>query len=236
MKAFDRALEIKPEAYVYINRAQVRPYSDRAGRMADLEASLKLDPKNPDALAEVGKLRAAAGDFKGAFELYDRAAKDSPDNSVLRMMRAAMLYRTGRNAEAEKAFAALHGVARTATDFNSLCWTKATMDLLLESALANCREALKLSPGNAAYEDSLGMVLLKLGKLDDALTAYKEAVAKHTGAASLMGRAFVYARKGDRSHAESDAAAARKLYSDIDAEFAGYGLKFDDHHRTETAE
>ena len=48
-----------------------------------------------------------------------------------------------------------------------------------------------------------------------------------TGAASLMGRAFVYLRKGDRAHAEADVAAARKMAPRIDDTFAGYGLTFD---------
>lgn len=99
---------------------------------------------------------------------------------------------------------------------------------MLQSALQDCRDALKLSPDAGQYLDSLGMVLLKLGKLDEALDAYNRAVAKNTGAASLMGRAFVYLRKGDRAHAEADAAAARKLAANIDDDFADYGLKFDD--------
>jgi tetratricopeptide (TPR) repeat protein len=72
------------------------------------------------------------------------------------------------------------------------------------------------------------MVLLKLGKLDDALAAYDKAVAHGTGADSLFGRAIVYDRKGDHGHSQADASAARKLDPDIDDEFAQYyGLKLD---------
>jgi tetratricopeptide (TPR) repeat protein len=55
MRFFARALSLKPEAYVYVNRAQVRPASDKSGRLADLNEALKLDPGNIDAL----KLRAS---------------------------------------------------------------------------------------------------------------------------------------------------------------------------------
>jgi tetratricopeptide (TPR) repeat protein len=55
MRFFARALSLKPEAYVYVNRAQVRPASDTSGRLADLNEALKLDPGNIDAL----KLRAS---------------------------------------------------------------------------------------------------------------------------------------------------------------------------------
>ena len=71
------------------------------------------------------------------------------------------------------------------------------------------RAALKLSPDSGQYLDSLGMALLKLGKLDEALDAYNKAVAKDTGADSLMGRAFVYLRKGDRGARRRD--CRRKL-------------------------
>jgi tetratricopeptide (TPR) repeat protein len=71
------------------------------------------------------------------------------------------------------------------------------------------------------------MVLLKLGKLDEALDAYNQAIAKNEGASSLMGRAFVYLQKGDRARAEGDAAAARKLTPKIDETFAQYGLRLD---------
>ncbi len=40
-----------------------------------------------------------------------------------------------------------------------------------------------------------------------------------------MGRAMVYAAKGDKAKASADAAEARKLDPDVDTEFAGYGLK-----------
>jgi tetratricopeptide (TPR) repeat protein/transglutaminase-like putative cysteine protease len=226
MRAFDRALAIKPYAYVYINRAQIRPKSDVAGRMADLDAALKLEPDDPDALAEKARLLTRSGDYKGALAILDRMKPD-PNNSYAALQRAIVLYKAGRTDEAQKILATARANSKSPAELNSLCWTKATADLMLDSALQDCREALKLSPDNGPYLDSLGMALLRLGKLDEALAAYNRAVAKNTGAASLMGRAFVYLRKGDASHAQADAAAARKLYPDIDAQFAEYGLSFD---------
>lgn len=226
LKAFDGAIAIKPEAYIYINRAQVRPRSDVKGRLADIALALKLAPEDPDALAEKARLLEQTGDYTGALAALDTIKSDSPD-PYTRAQRAVILYKAGRTEESRKAFDALHAEAKTSVEFNNLCWAKATEDLFLDSALEDCRAALKLSPGTGSFEDSLGMVLLKLGKLDEALTAYNAAVASKTGAASLMGRAFVYLRKGDRAHAEADAAAARKLAPKIDDTFAGYGLTFD---------
>jgi tetratricopeptide (TPR) repeat protein len=295
MQAFARALAIKPEGYVYANRAQVRLKSDIAGRAADIDAALKLDPDNTDLLKEKAQFLESRGDYVGAVATIDHvlttnrqadtyvlrayahrradqaaifadletALKLEPNNvnalfskastllshgrpeeaaklfqqlETLRPQnkyyysvgRAVALSKAGKTAQASALFGTLRKEAKTAAEFNSLCWEKATAAIMLESALEDCRQALKLSPDSGQYIDSLGMALLKLGKLDEALDAYNKAVSKDTGAASLMGRAVVYLRKGDRAHAEADAAGARKLYADIEDQFADYGLKFDD--------
>jgi tetratricopeptide (TPR) repeat protein len=227
MQAFDRALAIKPQAFIYVNRSHARLRSDVAGRLADLDAALKLEPANPDALAAKADLLSEGGSSKAALALLEQI-KAADDDQNTRQRRAILLYKLGRATEAEKLFGSIRSGAKTASAFNSLCWVKATAGILLDSALQDCRHALKLKPNAGSYLDSLGMVLLKLGKLDDALDAYNQAIAKKTGADSLMGRAFVYLKKGDAAHAQADADAARKLYPNIDDDFAEYGLKFDD--------
>jgi tetratricopeptide (TPR) repeat protein len=225
MQAMDKALAIKPYAYIYINRAQIRPASDVAGRMADLDAALKLEPNEPDALSVKAQFLYDQGNYKGALAVLDQIKAD-PKNSWDGLQRAIVLAKVGRTSEAQKLFQAARSGAKTGPELNSLCWRKSTAGVMLDSALQDCRDALKLSPGAGQILDSLGMVLLKLGRLDEALDAYNQAVAKNTGAASLMGRAFVYLHKGDTAHAEADAAAARKIAGDIDDTFAEYGLRF----------
>jgi tetratricopeptide (TPR) repeat protein len=227
LKAFDRALAINQYAYIYVNRAQVQSRSDVRARLADLDAALKLEPDNADALAAKAETLVRMGKPAEAIPLYDRALKAAHDDSSLSAARAVALYLAGRTKEAESAMAVLRSKAKTAVELNNLCWKKATARVMLESAVEECREALRLAPTDGSIADSLGMALLQSGKLDEALSAYGKAVTSRTGADSLMGRAMVYARKGDRVHAEADAAAARKLYPDIDLLFADYGLKLE---------
>ena len=227
MKAFDKALAIHPYAYIYLNRSQIRPKADVAGRMADLDAGLKVEPDDADTLAAKARLLASSGDYKGALDVLDRVKPD-PEDHFASVERAIVMYKAGRVDDASKLLASVRADSKTASQLNSLCWSKATADIMLQSAVQDCRDALRLSPGYGAYEDSLGMALLRLGKLDEALDAYDKAIARHTGAASLLGRAFVYLRKGDRARAEADAAAARKMSATVDSEFADYGLNFDD--------
>jgi len=231
MQAFDRALAIKPLAYIYVNRSEVRPKSDVKGKIADLDEALKLEPTNPSALAEKAQLLSESGDSRGALALIDKinSAMGPGLGAFAEAQRATILRKAGRTAEADKLYADLETKAKSPGELNNLCYDQATEGIRLDAALRDCRQALKGSPDNGAYLDSLGMVLLKLGKLDEALDAYNAAIAKgSTGPDTLMGRAFVYLRKGDRAHAQADAAAARKASAHVDETFAKYGLKFDD--------
>lgn len=227
IKAFDHVLTRKPEASLYVARAQLRSASDFKGRMDDFDAALKLEPNNSAAIEGKAGLIAAGGDLKGALAVYERAMRATVGLSPLSLGRAILLYRMGRQSEAEHILSDWRKLALTASELNNLCWDQATAGILLKSAVQDCRDALKINPESGPIFDSLGLALLRLGDLDQALGAYNMAIAKRTGADSLMGRAFVYLKKGDRTHAEADADAARKLSPDIDATFAEYGLKFD---------
>lgn len=227
MQLFDRALAAKPTALVYINRSQVRPTGDLAGQMTDLDNALKLEPDNAGALSLKASLLMKQEKFADALALYDQMPPGSADQPWMKSQRALLLYKAGRTADSEKTFADLDSAAKTANDFNELCWTKATNNIMLESALKNCQQALKLSPDTGQYLDSLGMAFLRLGRLDEALAAYNQAIEKGHLAASYMGRAVTYARKGETARAQADFAEAKKLDTTIDDRFAEYGLKFD---------
>jgi tetratricopeptide (TPR) repeat protein len=226
MKAFDRALAIKPQAYIYLNRAQSRPFADRSGRLADLDAALRLNPDDPDTLAEKAEELAAKGDHKSALDLYDRAIKAAPSTAArFAVGRAVILYKTGHTTDAENILSAERAKAKTAAEFNSLCWIKATAGILLEAALQDCQEAVRLDPNSGAATDSLAFVQLRLGKIDEAIALYDRAIAKKIGSASYMGRAIAYSRKGDRARADADRAEAIRLDPDAETRFAEFGLK-----------
>jgi tetratricopeptide (TPR) repeat protein len=226
MKAFERALAIKPEAYVYLNRAQARPFTDHAGRMADIESALKLEPNNEDVLAEKAEQLAVEGNVKAAKDIYDRVIGTDPESRYYKARRAVFLYKAGAVEESKKAFAELRSQAKTASDLNSLCWAKATGGILLDAALEECHAALQRDPGSGAYLDSLALVELRLGHVDQAIADYTQAIAKSTGAASYMGRALAYSQKGDEASAKSDRRQALQLDPDEETRFAEFGLPF----------
>ncbi len=69
------------------------------------------------------------------------------------------------------------------------------------------------------------MVLLKLGRLDEALAAYDQAIARKNIASAFLGRAVVRARKGDMVRARADRAEALRRDPQVEEHFAEYGVK-----------
>jgi tetratricopeptide (TPR) repeat protein len=225
MRALDKALAIGPAPFIYINRSQVRPRSDFAGRLADLDEALKLDAHDQDALSVKASLLVEQKRYSEALPLFDQVIREHPEGWFTRTRHAVALYLSGRTTEAEKEFSSVRAAAKTPIILNNLCWSKATAGILLESALDDCRAALKAAPDTPAYLDSLAMAQLRRGDLDGALASYNRVLESDKLAASFMGRAIVYARKGDMAKAEADRESARKLSPDVEDQFAQYGLE-----------
>lgn len=226
MRAYDKALALKPEAYIYLNRSLDRPKSDVAGRRADLDAALKLDPNFTEAIMQKADLLVDSGDLKGAISTYSSALAQSPHHTQLLVGRGIAYVRSGDAARAEADFQRARDKAEEPVVLNDMCWAKATAGVALESALADCNAALAKASDVAGYLDSRGLVLLRLGRFDDAIADYDRALAKSPRiASSLFGRAVAWARKGDRTRSESDAVAAAKIDPDVRANFERYGVK-----------
>jgi tetratricopeptide (TPR) repeat protein len=221
-----QALAIKPEPFIYLNRALNRPRSDKAGRNADFDLALKLDPLDPDVLMAKAEALRDDGQLKEALTYYDRARKTNPSDLYLRTQLAILGYRLGTKEESKAKLAEIRKEASSASEFNTLCWAKATAGVLLESALEDCQQALKLNPDNGAYLDSLGMALLQLGRYGEAVAAYNRAIAKNIGAVSLFGRAIAEARQGKKAEAATDRAEAIRKDPDIEARFKTFDLDF----------
>jgi tetratricopeptide (TPR) repeat protein len=231
MASFARALAIRPYSYIYLNRADVRSFSDVQGKLADIDAALKLEPDKEEALAAKAHLLSRTGNHAEAIQLYDRAISVSLDGSNLELDRAIALQKAGRLQEAKAGFLAAYQTAKTAGDFDRICFAKAADNVLLESALEDCRHAFRLDPKYPALPESLGLALLKLGKLQDALADLNKAVDENSGAEAYLIRAIVRSRLGDHAGAREDATEAHRLRADVDDRVANYGLKFNDPSR-----
>ncbi len=224
-KASERALAIKPEAFVYLNRVQLRPAGDLDARLADVEAALALEPDLVNALAAKAQLIFQRGDVAQAVQLYTALLDKDADNRELLHQRGMAYAKMGDKARADSDFAAARAGAVDPAQYNSMCWTKMTMDVALQEALDDCDLALGKQPDFAPFLDSRGFVLLRLGRLDEAIADFDKALAKLPDlASSRFGRALAWARKGEDEKARADREAAIKSDPRVEETFASYGL------------
>jgi tetratricopeptide (TPR) repeat protein len=95
----------------------------------------------------------------------------------------------------------------------------------LESALSECDASLVIAPNAVTTLDSRAFVLLRLGRLDDAIGTYTAALAQSSQLApSLYGRAVAWSRKGDKIKAQADRDAALKIDSAVQKRFEASGV------------
>jgi tetratricopeptide (TPR) repeat protein len=142
-------------------------------------------------------------------------------------VRARIYAKSGQMDLAAKDMEAIRKVAGgNGQALNNLCWLQAGLGVFLDAALADCDAALAAAPGQPAFMDSRAFVLLRMGRVDEAIALYDAVLAKEPRiAASLYGRGVAKARKGLKEESEKDLAAARKISTGVDKTFEGYGVK-----------
>jgi tetratricopeptide (TPR) repeat protein len=226
LKAFDRALALKPEAYIYVNRAEVRPKADTAGRYADYRAAIALDPGSEAALLGQAQMQIEAKDWAGMIATYDKLVALKPGNPYWLMNRGIGFLRMGNETKAAADFAATNlATTSDAQLLNAVCYERAKIGKTLDTALAECNRAVALQPASSAIIDSRGLVNLRLGHFDDSIADFSKAIAASPQQAeSLYGRGLAYAKKGDKAHADADFAAALKADSKVAERYDEMGL------------
>lgn len=140
--------------------------------------------------------------------------------------RATLLVKLDRKEEARAQFAQLRAKApRNAGVLNQLCWEQVGANFDLEQAHADCTAALKLMPGTPPLIDSLALVLLRQGKLDETIARCSTALAKAPKqAASLYGRGIARLRKGDQAGSDTDIKGALAEDPFVASEFHEMGI------------
>ena len=232
---YDTMIARKPSASRLLERAQLRAPDDRAHWLADLDAAARLEPRMSAIETARAEMELRAGNYPAAEAALARAAKMVPPAPVIPNVRLRLLLKQGRKAEALAVLQSLgSGKQLGASDYNSRCWMKATMDLDLRSALGDCDTALRLDAANPAALDSRGFTRLRLGDYAGAIADLDAALKlRPMQAGSLYARGVAKTRKG--LDGTDDLRSARRIQPGIDAEYRSYGVAAADAPPVETA-
>lgn len=229
--ALDAAISVEPNrAEAHVLRAEARlGQGDGKGAMEDLDEALKLDPANLEALLARGARLAGQGDMVGAKRDLDLAAGQKTPDGRARLRVAAIYQGVHDYPEAIAQFDAI--IAQKATDhlavaaYNGRCWDRALMKQDLDKAIADCNQALRLSPGNPEVLDSRALAHLRRGEIDLALADYDAVLRTQPETAiTLYARGAARLQKGMKAESAADFAAARKLDPRIGARAKAEGV------------
>jgi tetratricopeptide (TPR) repeat protein len=109
-------------------------------------------------------------------------------------------------------------------ELGARCYARAAWGRELDTALADCDRALK-SDNNSGLMTYRGLVLLRMGRLDEAIKQYSVAIKLQPRAAqALYGRGVAELKKGSKAEGDADLAAAQAIAPALPQLFKRIGL------------
>jgi tetratricopeptide (TPR) repeat protein len=196
--------------------------------MADLDQALNHKPDDPEALMRRGELYLTTRDPVRAKADFDAAMKLEPDNSALIAQAGTAYARAGLYEDAVHQLDIWIAAHPRDEDLPqalaSRCYARATWGKELPAALADCDAAMRKDRTSAVMEIR-GLVLLRMDKLDEAITQYTAAIkAQPRAAQALYGRGLAELKKGQKTEGDADVAAATAIAPGLPALFKRFGV------------
>lgn len=205
------ALRLRAQAY------QAKREYDRALR--DYAEALSVDPLHLEVYVSRSRLYTALGQ-------HDRAVQDCETALRLRPGWIPAVYGRGRanfyNGEFARSLPDIEAALKaepSAAHYTARCSVRVALDML-EGAVADCTEALKLSPTFIFAMNSRGAAYLKLGEPKKALDDFETSLRREPdNLFGLFGRGVARLRIGDREGGQDDMARARQINPAVEPNF-----------------
>ncbi len=175
--------------FLFLTTNALQRSGDTKGALEAITAAQALMPNNPLLRTQEAWVYSDAHQFDVAIERLEKLIADFPEAQFRKIIRRAqyILSNTyvlkGDIPKGEKILEAIYKEEPDDISVNNdLGYLYADQGKNLEQAEGMIRKALAADPENGAYLDSLGWVLFKLGKYDDALPYLEKAVKNSPGA------------------------------------------------------
>lgn len=147
--------------------------------IAEVKNGLRVDSRNPQALLVLGNLEAERKEFARAMAAYEEANLKNPDFVPAIFARGTIHEQVGRKKEAIGLYRlALEKSSNYVPALNNLAYLYVDGFGSKQDALRLALTAFKLEPRSAGVMDTLGYVLLKNGRVEEA----KQLLEKAAGA------------------------------------------------------
>ncbi len=183
---YDRAIRFYREVSFGSNAvtSQRRAAALLAVEKEDVDGALKLlddfAEETPSYAMEMlvakAQLLASLEEYERSLALYDQAVSFRPDDESLVLSRAELLLRMDRLDESLESYkAAAKRWPKSALSLNAYGYTLADRTDRYREAEKLIRKALKYEPDSPAIIDSMGWVLFKLGRHEEALVELQRA-------------------------------------------------------------
>jgi tetratricopeptide (TPR) repeat protein len=217
-------------AIIYSNRAnQWERKGDFDKAMQDHDEAIRTAPTYAAGYMHRGNAYARRGD-------YDRAIADQTEAIRLDPAYANGYYNRGltysHKGDHDRAIADFTSGIELETDNSRLwgqrCWSRAVVGKQLQEAVDDCTKANSLAPKIPQIFGYRGLVYLKLGQFDKALSDYDAALTltkNPNNADWLYGRGLTKLKKGDTAGGNTDIELAKTIKADIAEDYRKYGIK-----------
>jgi len=221
------AAEIKPTASTLSWRATMLSANDTGAAIEILNKALSLEPTHSGTLNLLVDLHNFSGKHEKATNVVDEAYKNGLDDDEADILRANILLASGK---ANQAIAELELLLDDKPNDAYLlglrCWYKGLGNVQLESAIADCTKAIRLSKNPSTTLDSRGLVYMRLGQFDKAVEDFTAALdISPEFAESLYQRSIAYHRLGKAEQSKRDLTAAITFNKNVAREFNHYKIK-----------
>ena len=176
----DTILAAQPDnqAALFTKIGLMRRMDQEDEALALLEEAVAASPEDMELRLGLAELQLSAGRNEAAIATIDGLVETIPETEALVLsMRGTAYYRLGDPVQGAADFARARDAAGDDPDLlNSVCWNAALDNIELEQALADCDAALAVEPDAAHIMDSRAMVLLRLGRFEEAVAQYDRAL------------------------------------------------------------
>lgn len=181
--------------------AKDTPAAESAYRKA-----LEKDPKSLLAHTRLAGLRRLNNDIPGAIRQLESARTQLPDSPEVMVLLAQYLDNAQRSGESRALYQqALKVRPDNVIALNNLAYQMAAEGQNLDQALTMAQRARKQVPGSPEIADTLGVIYLKKGLSDSAITLYQEVVRQQPNNATYrMHLAEALLQKGQKAQAKRE--------------------------------